>query len=1144
VSSAYGNEHDWYKDAVIYELHVRSFMDSNADGMGDFRGLTGKLDYLRDLGVNAIWVLPFYPSPWRDDGYDISDYGGVHPAYGTIRDFKRFLKEAHARDLKVITELVINHTSNQHPWFERSRTAKPGSKWRDFYVWSDTPDRYTEARIIFQDFETSNWTWDSVANAYYWHRFYSHQPDLNFDNPAVQAEVFKVLDYWFAMGIDGLRLDAVPYLFERENTNCENLPETHEFLRKMRAHVDTHFPGRMLLAEANQWPEDAVDYFGGGDGDECNMAFHFPLMPRLFMALKMEDSFPVIDILDQTPPIPETSQWGIFLRNHDELTLEMVTDEERDYMYRSYGRDPRQRINLGIRRRLAPLLDNNRRRIELMNSLLFSLPGTPVIYYGDEIGMGDNVYLGDRDGVRTPMQWSSDRNAGFSDANPQRLYLPVIIDPEYHHGSINVETQQNNGSSLLWWMKRIIATRRRFTAFSRGDLEVVSSNNHRVFSFLRRHGEESILVIVNFSRHTQVVDLDLPDYTGYLPEEAFSQTEFPPVRDDVYTVTIGGNDFYWLVMKPAAEDYGDSRHGDALSFGIREWTGFKDTLRSAMEHTVLPTFITRSRWFREKSRKIRRVTIADAIPFGTGDALVWMLVVELVFSDDGTERYLVPAAIAGGDEAAQIREDAPGAVLAEATLSGEEGWIIYDGVYSAVFRTELYGTLTGKKRLRSRSGAIEVQRGRALRDLTRAFPHVPDSRVLAAEQSNTSILYGDTLFLKLFRKLEDGVSPDVELTRYLGEQRHFPSVPSYAGSLTYRGAPASAATAGDTRGAATAGGGASVGAAATPRGGDGDSSALALAIEFVPNQGDAWNYTRDGIDRFFETILVESDAPETLGKIPSSLLDIRPAEIPDAFLERVDGFFLEMMELLGRRTGELHRAFAAEQSDPAFAPEPFSKLYQRSLYQSLRSLTRRVTGTIRKGRTRLPAEMRTTAEEFLAREGEILERFGGITATKIDARKIRIHGDYHLGQVLFTGRDFMIIDLEGEPARTLSERRLKFSAFRDVAGMLRSFHYAIYSRYLETVEIRPEDGERLRGWIRPWYTLVGGTFLHGYLESVAGTSFVPRDRDAIATALEIFLLEKAVYEVGYEANNRPDWLQIPLDGIAFVLDGGGVRSGE
>src|SRR5579884_786526 len=472
----------WYKDAIIYELHVRAFHDSNEDGMGDFRGLAQKLDYLQDLGVTAIWLLPFSPSPWRDDGYDISDYNDVHPAYGTLKDFHHFLREAHRRGLRVITEIVINHTSDQHPWFQRARRSPPGSKWRDFYVWSDTPEKYRNARIIFKDFESSNWSWDPVAKAYYWHRFYAHQPDLNFDSPHVREAVKGVADFWLAMGVDAFRLDAIPYLYEREGTNCENLPETHEFLKELRRHIDERHPGRMLLAEANQWPEDAIPYFG--NGDECHMSFHFPLMPRLFMAIRMEDRFPIIEILEQTPPLPANCQWAIFLRNHDELTLEMVTDDERDYMYRVFAHDRQMRINLGIRRRLAPLLGNDRRKIELMNALLFSMPGTPVIYYGDEIGMGDNIYLGDRNGVRTPMQWSADRNAGFSRANPQRLYLPVIIDPEYHYETVNVEAQQNNSWSLLWWMKRMIEHRREYKAFGRGSIDFLTPSNRRVLAFV------------------------------------------------------------------------------------------------------------------------------------------------------------------------------------------------------------------------------------------------------------------------------------------------------------------------------------------------------------------------------------------------------------------------------------------------------------------------------------------------------------------------------------------------------------------------------------------------------------------------------------------------------------------------------------
>ena len=540
----------WYKDAIIYELSVRAFCDHNGDGIGDFRGLTTKLDYLQDLGVTALWLLPFYPSPGLDHGYDIADYTNVHPAYGTLRDFKTFLREAHRRGLRVITELVLNHTSDQHPWFQRSRRAQPGSCWRDFYVWSETPEKYQEARIIFQDFEHSNWSWDPIAKAYYWHRFYAHQPDLNYENPRVLVAIRRVVDFWLCLGVDGLRLDAVPYLVEAEGTPSENLPPTHAILRHLRRHVDRCFTDRMLLAEANQWPEAASAYFGRGD--ECHMAFHFPLMPRLFMALHSEDRFPIIDILAQTPPIPETCQWALFLRNHDELTLEMVTEEERLYLYHVYARDREARVNLGIRRRLAPLLQNHRQRIELMNALLFSLPGTPVLYYGDEIGMGDNIYLGDRNGVRTPMQWSADRNAGFSRANPQQLFLPLIVDHEYHHESVHVEAQQRNSHSLLWWMRRLIALRKRSLAFGRGRLELLHPNNRRVLAFLRHYRDEQILVVANLSRFTQYVELDLSAFRGLAVFELFGRTAFPPIDERPYVLTLAPYAFHWFALEAPA----------------------------------------------------------------------------------------------------------------------------------------------------------------------------------------------------------------------------------------------------------------------------------------------------------------------------------------------------------------------------------------------------------------------------------------------------------------------------------------------------------------------------------------------------------------------------------------------------------------
>ena len=637
----------WYKDAIIYELHVRAFHDSLGDGYGDFRGLTRKLDYLEDLGITAIWLLPFYPSPLKDDGYDIADYTGIHPQYGKMEDFKEFLAEAHRRGIRVITEMVINHTSDQHPWFQRARLSPKGSPEREFYVWSDTPEKYADARIIFKDFEPSNWSWDPVAKQYYWHRFYSHQPDLNFDNPAVWNAIFPLVDYWFEMGVDGMRLDAIPYLYEREGTNCENLPETHTFLKALRAHVDKKFPGRMFLAEANQWPEEAVTYFG--DGDECHMAFHFPVMPRLFMALHQEDRFPVLDILDQTPAIPESCQWCLFLRNHDELTLEMVTDEERDYMYRAYAQDRTARINLGIRHRLAPLLKSDRRRIELMNALLFSLPGTPVVYYGDEIGMGDNIFLGDRNGVRTPMQWSADRNAGFSRANPQRLYLPIIIDPEYHYEAINVEAQQNNASSLLWWMKRLISLRKQFKAFGRGTIRFLRPDNAKVLAFIREYQDERILVVANLSRFVQFVELDLREYAGVVPEEVFGRTPFPKVGEVPYLLTQSPHAFYWFVLKPApAGGPTAPTSGSTTDINLLPWLPANRQLAAHFDRSnwddleaLVPGFLRRRRV--ETGRgTLSAARLLDVFPVKAGETEVWFLIVRLEFRTGIPETQAVP----------------------------------------------------------------------------------------------------------------------------------------------------------------------------------------------------------------------------------------------------------------------------------------------------------------------------------------------------------------------------------------------------------------------------------------------------------------------------------------------------------------------
>ena len=1092
----------WYKDAVIYQLHVKTFLDGNADGIGDFPGLIRKLDYLADLGITAVWLLPFYPSPLKDDGYDIADYRSINPDYGTLKDFKTFLREAHRRNIRVITELVMNHTSDQHPWFQRARRAKPGSPWRDFYVWSDTPEKYQDTRIIFIDFEPSNWTWDAVAKAYYWHRFYSHQPDLNFDNPMVRSAMFRSIDFWFEMGVDGVRLDAVPYLYEREGTNCENLPETHAFLKDLRTHVDRKFSNRMLLAEANQWPEDAVAYFG--DGNECHMAFHFPVMPRIYMGLQMEDRFPIVDILGQTPKIPGSCQWAMFLRNHDELTLEMVTDEERDYMYKVYARDPKARINLGIRRRLAPLVGNSRRKIELLNIILFSLPGTPVIYYGDEIGMGDNYYLGDRNGVRTPMQWSSDRNAGFSQTNPQKLYLPVIIDPEYHFEALNVENQDSNPSSLLWWMKRVIAMRRRFRAFGSGDIEFIPTDNAKVLVFTRTCEDETILVVINLSRFSQVVELDLAKYRGYVPEEIFGQNVFPPIRETPYVLTLGFYDYFWFFLKKEEEliDTGNVMRLIPQLKAVGRWEQvFDEKIKSRLERDILPSFLAGCRWFGAKGRKIREVLIREDVALGANSSTGRLLFVKVRYLEGASDIYLLPLAFSTGEAADRVIEEAPHAILAALRI-GEIDGILHDAVYSEAFRRSVIEMIARRSSIKGLSGRA----GKSLKPSLLRDAAAAKSQVLRAEQSNTSLLYGTDLIFKLYRHLEEGVQPDAEIMRFFAEETDFTHVPRFVGEIEYR--PQS-----------------------------GHQICIGQLQGFVPNQGNAWSFTLDVLSRFFERVLSGGPESRELPICPLSFLETDFASLSPVLQEMIGGFYLEMVSLLGTRTAEMHAALAAAKENPAFVPEPFTMLYQRSVYQSMRNLAVRVLQLLRGNMKRLPEDVRQDAEEVLANEKAILECFRGIVEKKFSAMKTRFHGDYHLGQVLFTGNDFVIIDFEGEPARPLTERRLKRSPLRDIAGMIRSFHYATYHILLKQSSVRNEDVALLEPWTAVWHCTVGGIFLNAYLRAAGDASFLPQDRSQLETMLRIFLLEKAVYELGYEINNRPDWVMIPLRGMRQIMDG-------
>jgi len=1099
----------WYKDAIVYQVHVRAFHDSNADGGGDFRGLARKLDYVRDLGVTAVWILPFYPSPLRDDGYDIADYTSVHPAYGTLADFRLFLREAHARGLRVITELVVNHTSDQHPWFRRARRAEPGSPLRDFYVWSDTTERYRDARIIFKDFESSNWTWDEVAQAHYWHRFYSHQPDLNFDNPAVLKAVRKVMDFWLDMGVDGLRLDAVPYLVEREGTSCENLPETHRVLKELRAHVDRKYESRMLLAEANQWPEDAVAYFGDGEGDECHMAFNFPLMPRMFMALRMEDRYPVIDILNQTPPVPETAQWAIFLRNHDELTLEMVTDEERDYMYRVYAEDTQARINLGIRRRLAPLLGNDRRRIELMNGLLLSLPGTPVVYYGDEIGMGDNIYLGDRNGVRTPMQWSADRNAGFSRTNPQRLYLPPIIDPDFSYETVNVETQLNNPHSLLWWMKRLMALRKRFRAFGRGSLEFLHPANAKVLAYIRRHEDERILVVANLSRHAQFVELDLSEFREMVPVELFGQTDFPRIGELPYLLTLAPHAFYWFALEErgaaALEEEADSGARDLPTVSVQSsWENlFRGRGKGQLEE-LLPAYFKTRRWFGGKARRIKGVEFRDAIPVPVGRSTEFLALVQVEYAEGDPDTYVVTLGFATGERAAHLLEHERHQVVAHLKVKGAEG-VLRGAFGERGFTLALLDAVARRRVFKGLQGDLVSLPTRSFRRLRGAGALEPTS--IGVEQSNSSVLFGDRLILKVFRRVDAGVNPEVEIGRFLTEQAAFPHVPAVAGTIEYR-----------------------------PR--RGEAMSVAIVHECVTNEGDAWTFTLDAVDQYFERILVLP--PERRTPPPAdggSLLELARRDTPAESQGPIGGFS-HAAWLLGRRTAEMHVALALGGEDPAFAPEPFTPFYRRSLYQSMRTLTEQSLGLLRRRLSKLPEEVQGKAERLAAQQDEVLSRFRGILERKINALRTRVHGDYHLGQVLRSGADFVIIDFEGEPAVPLSTRRLKRSPLRDTAGMIRSFHYAAHHG-LQSLEergaVRPEDREELEPWAHHWYVWVSAAFLRGYLEAAEDVGFLPEDDQDVEGLLTVYLLGKVLYELSYELNNRPRWVRLPLTGISQLL---------
>ncbi len=920
-------ENYWYKDAIIYELHIKAFFDSNADGIGDFEGLMQKLDYLEDLGVTAIWLLPFYPSPLRDDGYDIADYYSINESYGNVEDFKNFIEEAHSRGLKVITELVINHTSDQHPWFQRARKAPAGSDERDYYVWSDDPHKYSDARIIFTDTEPSNWSWDAEAQSYYWHRFFAHQPDLNFDNPQVQQEVFDIMDYWCEMGVDGFRLDAVPYLFEREDTNCENLPPTHEFLKKLRAHIDKNHDNKVLLAEANMWPEDSAAYFG--EGDECHMNYHFPIMPRMFMSIKMEDRYPIIDIIDQTPEIPENCQWGIFLRNHDELTLEMVTDEERDYMYKVYTKDPQAKINVGIRHRLAPLLDNNRSKIELMNVLLFSLPGTPIIYYGDEIGMGDNFYLGDRDGVRTPMQWTADRNAGFSLANPQKLYLPLIIDPEYKYESINVETQQMISSSLLWWMKRIIGMRKKFKAFGRGNIEFLSPSNSKIIAYTRTYEDEQILVLGNLSRFSQPAELDLEQFKGYTPVEVFSHNKFPQITERPYLFTLSPYGYYWFVLEKERERVEGASKIPVLK--IDNWDNLlKNKTLQKLSGQILPPYLKHRRWFESGGRTIQDINMKESIQIKLKDLPTRIIILEVIFNEGLPELYQLPVSFSSVENEAVLNEVPKRGIIAKLKIGEEQGYL-FDSVYAEDFRDHLIDSFKKSQKSKTGSGELEFT---SEKSLIKNIGEEPRSELVSTEHRQTIITYDNLLILKIYRKLDQTFNPDVETIKFLSTKTDFDKISKYAGAIKFNQR-------------------------------SGKPYFFGMLQHIVENQGEVWTHVKDSLDRYFERVLTATRNIE-IEKLDDHITEALGYEnFPQSIQEMIGIILPERVYQLGEFTAELHEALSQHSADKDFDKEESSLHYQRSLFSGLQTLTRTSFEKLRSVIKDLPEDIADEAQEVI-----------------------------------------------------------------------------------------------------------------------------------------------------------------------------------
>jgi maltose alpha-D-glucosyltransferase/alpha-amylase len=972
---------------------------------------------------------------------------------------------------------VINHTSDQHPWFKRARRHRPDSDARNWYVWSDTDQRYAGTRIIFSDTEKSNWAWDAQAQAYYWHRFFSHQPDLNFDNPRVILAMVQVMRRWLDMGVDGFRLDAIPYLVEREGTNNENLPETHSVIKRIRAELDAYSPGKVLLAEANQWPEDVSAYFG--DGDECHMAYHFPLMPRIFMAIAQEDRFPITDILRQTPDIPSNCQWALFLRNHDELTLEMVTDVERDYLWSTYATDPRARLNLGIRRRLAPLMDNDRRKIELMNSLLLSFPGTPILYYGDEIGMGDNIYLGDRNGVRTPMQWTSDRNGGFSRCDPARLYLPMIMDPVYGYEAVNVEAQSRSLASLLSWTKRLIAVRKSSKVFSRGSLSFIRPTNRSVLVYVRQYEDEVLVCVANLSRSAQAAEIDMSPWRGRRPLELLGRTSFPVIGDSSYLVTLAPYGFFWLQLCELSET--TAAVPIAPEFETLVVTsGWKSLMqgrsRTVLERDVLPAFLASRRWFSERGNKSIATRIAGSVPLPSSEAELGMALVEA----GGRARpatYLLPLVIRW----TRLERERHSPVALAAVRRGAREGTLLDAAADASFIGFILDQLRRPQVLEWEGRRIEFRStGEIADDVAAALEEI---RAVDAEQSNTTALVGNRYVVKLFRRIEPGINPEIELGRYLTETVHFPNTPALLGTAELEE--------------------------------NGSRAAVAVVHRFVENQGDAWAVTNAYLDRFVEE---------------QRLLTAEAAGHSDE-----QAAYLHRIEHVGQRVAELQLALAGREDVVDFAPEPISAADIRRWTETLLERAVHTLDHLARRRSDLADTDRQLLEKVLSTRESLASLLHELLPDTLDAVKIRHHGDFHLGQMLIVKDDVFIIDFEGEPRRSIEDRRQKAPAARDVAGLIRSIDYSATGALERALRSAPDDEDKIARALEGWRASAVAAFLAGYRRSLTNLRLWPRSTQAADRLLDFFLLEKAFYEIEYELAHRPDWLRVPLAGTWRIL---------